>query len=539
MASTYSTNLGIELIGTGDQSGSWGTTTNRNLGTLIEEAICGYASVAITDSTTATTISISNGATSSARHFVLELTGTLTANRTLVVPTIEKPYLIYNNTVDGFSVTVKTLTGIGVTIPHNAKRWVMVDGTNVVDMLTDLPSGATVNGSAILTASTGSYNGANATFTGTVTGGILAAGNGTVGNPSISFTSDPNTGIYRTAEGSTGISSNGTLRADFNTTGTSLTGTFSVSGAATLGSTLSVSGTSTFTGLATFNGGTAMSSATVTNSLGVGTTLNVTGAAALGSTLTVGGNFTATGLASFANTVTTTSAFRCNGSVSVPAYSFVNAPTTGMYWDSANSRIGWAYAGVDRMTLSSSALNLGVTLVAGAISASSLAVSGTISLGSILGGLSIPNGVVTCSRTDGSTNVTLSNYNAGGGFAWMIFQNNGVGLAGSINYNGVGGTVFNTGSDGRLKPVRQDFDSGSIIDALAPVYHNWTFNANAWTYGLIAQEVHEHVPQAVTVGKGEPEDEDFVPWQMDYSKLVPILWREIRELRKRVADLEG
>ena len=74
MASTYSTNLALELIGTGDQSGTWGTTTNTNLGTLIEQAISGYVTQAITDGAD-TTITIPNGATGVARNMYLELGG--------------------------------------------------------------------------------------------------------------------------------------------------------------------------------------------------------------------------------------------------------------------------------------------------------------------------------------------------------------------------------------------------------------------------------------------------------------------------------
>ena len=106
MASTYSTNLALELIGTGDQSGTWGTTTNTNLGTLIEQAISGYVTQAITDGAD-TTITIPNGASGVARNMFIECTGALTANRNLLVPTNKKLYFIYNNTTGGYNVTVK------------------------------------------------------------------------------------------------------------------------------------------------------------------------------------------------------------------------------------------------------------------------------------------------------------------------------------------------------------------------------------------------------------------------------------------------
>ena len=106
MASSYSPNLALELPATGDQSGTWGNTTNTNLGTLIEQAISGYQTQAITDGAD-TTITIPNGASGVARNMYLELTGALTATRNLIVPANKKLYFIYNNTSGGFSVTGK------------------------------------------------------------------------------------------------------------------------------------------------------------------------------------------------------------------------------------------------------------------------------------------------------------------------------------------------------------------------------------------------------------------------------------------------
>ena len=92
MASTYSTNLAIELIGTGDQSGTWGTTTNTNLGTLVEQAVSGYVTQAITDGAD-TVITIPNGSSGVARNMFIECTGSLSAARNLIVPANKKLYL--------------------------------------------------------------------------------------------------------------------------------------------------------------------------------------------------------------------------------------------------------------------------------------------------------------------------------------------------------------------------------------------------------------------------------------------------------------
>jgi hypothetical protein len=134
MASTYSTNLKIELIGTGDQSGTWGNTTNTNLGTLIEEAIAGYVTQAVTDGA-ATVLTIPNGSSSNGRNYVIELTGALTAARTVEVPAVDKPYIFFNNTTGGFAVTVKVSGQTGVTIANGKKAVVYTNSTDVIEVV--------------------------------------------------------------------------------------------------------------------------------------------------------------------------------------------------------------------------------------------------------------------------------------------------------------------------------------------------------------------------------------------------------------------
>lgn len=133
MASTYS-DLKIELIGTGDQSGTWGNTTNTNLGTAIEEAISGRATANFpSDADLTLTFSDSN-ASQVARNYILNVTSgvSLTATRDLIVPTIDKPYIIENNTTGSQSIRVKTSAGSGVTVPNGRKCMVYANSTNVV-----------------------------------------------------------------------------------------------------------------------------------------------------------------------------------------------------------------------------------------------------------------------------------------------------------------------------------------------------------------------------------------------------------------------
>jgi hypothetical protein len=129
MSSTYSTNLAIELIGTGDQAGSWGNTTNTNLGTLIEQAISGYVTQAVSTGTD-TTITIPNGATGVARNMYIELTGTGGTNTNLIVPANKKLYFIFNNSTG--AVTVKVSGQTGVSVPTGKKMVLVSNGTDVV-----------------------------------------------------------------------------------------------------------------------------------------------------------------------------------------------------------------------------------------------------------------------------------------------------------------------------------------------------------------------------------------------------------------------
>jgi len=136
MASTYS-NLKIQLMTTGENSGTWGNVTNVNLGTAIEEAIVGSADVAFSGVDVTLTLSDTN-TSQTARNMRLNLTGTSGGARNLTVPAIEKIYAIRNGLAD--TVTVKNATGSTVAIPAGRTMWVYSTGTGVVDVVTHLTS---------------------------------------------------------------------------------------------------------------------------------------------------------------------------------------------------------------------------------------------------------------------------------------------------------------------------------------------------------------------------------------------------------------
>lgn len=150
MPTTYSTNLKLSLMATGEQSGTWGDITNTNLGTLIEQAIVGAATVAMADANQ--TLSLLDGTTSNGRCVFITCTGALTANRNLTVPTVNKNYIIENATTGGFSIVAKTSAGSGITIAAGTKRFVYADGTNVVEAINAF---GTVNNVTITTPASG------------------------------------------------------------------------------------------------------------------------------------------------------------------------------------------------------------------------------------------------------------------------------------------------------------------------------------------------------------------------------------------------
>jgi hypothetical protein len=188
MASTYSTNLKIELIGTGEQAGTWGNTTNTNLGTALEQAVVGKADV--TMSTTTVTLTLTNANTAQdARAIYLNLTGSPGGAAVLEVPAIEKPYIVKNGSDQ--QVTIKVSGQTGVPIPTTKTAIVYNNGTDVVTAIDFIPS--LVLGAALPVAS----GGTGAT---TLTANNVVIGNGT---SAVQFVAPSTSGNLLTSNGTT------------------------------------------------------------------------------------------------------------------------------------------------------------------------------------------------------------------------------------------------------------------------------------------------------------------------------------------------
>ena len=134
MASTFS-DLGIELMATGENAGTWGDKTNSNLN-LIQQAVAGYEAISIAGGVQTTALAMTDATISQARNQVIKFTGTITGNQTVTIPnSIEKSYIIINGTSGAFTVQFKTVSGTGYTFGATEKetRILISDGTNIVD----------------------------------------------------------------------------------------------------------------------------------------------------------------------------------------------------------------------------------------------------------------------------------------------------------------------------------------------------------------------------------------------------------------------
>jgi hypothetical protein len=262
MPSTYSSNLKIELIGVGEQTDTWGSTTNNNFQYALEEGITGYATATFpSDADYDWSAGYVNSNTAQAqRNLVIEVLGTLSATRNLIVPTIEKQYIVYNATTGGQSILVKTFAGTGVTVPNGARAHLFVDGTNVVSMVNYIP---TLTATTVTAALSG-----NATSATNVAGGAANRLVYNTGSGASAFVVAPTiASTYLQWDGAAfawATVTSGVTTFAGGTTG--LTPATATSGAVTLGGTLAVA-----------NGGTGVTTSTGSGAVVLGTSPTLSG----------------------------------------------------------------------------------------------------------------------------------------------------------------------------------------------------------------------------------------------------------------------
>jgi hypothetical protein len=210
---TYSQSLKLTLLANGEGAGTWGQTTNTNLGTLLEQAITGVQSIVMADANY--TLSNLNGASDEARNAVLVVTGTNNAVRDIIAPLVNKQYLVVNNTTGGQSIRIRGATGFTVTIPNGTTVSVYCNGTNFFSAEPSFSTGNfTVGGNLAVTGTS--------TFTGAVTANSVSLGNvtatGNVAANNIAITGFANAANV-VASGNSQFNGTGSLKIPVGTNG--------------------------------------------------------------------------------------------------------------------------------------------------------------------------------------------------------------------------------------------------------------------------------------------------------------------------------
>ena len=426
MASTYS-NLKIELIGTGEQSGTWGTTTNNNLGNdALGEAITGSADVTFASANVTVTLTDTN-ASQTARNLRLNLIGTTGGARDLILGSgcqIEKLYLINNTCAD--AITVKNTSGTGIAVPAGKSMFVYNNGTNVIDAVTFVTGLATSGANSDITSlsglatplsiAQGGTGTSSTTFTNLTTNvtGTLPIANGGTGTTSTTFTNLTTnvTGTLPIANGGTGSTSTTFVNAATNVTGT----------------------------LPVANGGTGASTLTSANViLGAGTSaVTFVAPGSSGNVLTSDGS-TWTSAAAPAGGFSNMQVFTGSGTFTIPTgITKVKATVTGGGGRGTNTtiNIGGGGGGTAIEIISGLIPANTVTVTVGAGGSGGTATGGTSSFGPF------------CSATGG-----------GGGVSSPGITSGGVGSGGDLNIDG-GGSAGGSGGNSFFGGVSGNAQNG-------------------------------------------------------------------------------
>ncbi len=589
----------LRFVQPADGDPGWGGTVNNGFTALADAAIAGTATVDVTASNQ--TLAPADGAADDARKMVLNITGTPGTARNVVVPSVSKIYVVKNGA--DAAVTVKTsASGVAVPVGKSmVLRVDGTDVVQAVDHLgsltLDTPLAAASGGTGLSALGAGV-----ATWLGTPSSANLAAAvTGETGSGALVFGTSPTlvtpnlgtpsaatltnatglpivagtTGTLSVARGGTGVTtSTGSGNVVLSTSPTLTTPNLGTPSAVTLTNATGLPLTTGVTGtLPVANGGTGITSfgtgvatwlgtpssanlaaavtdetgsgalvfgtsptlttpnlgtpsaATLTNATGLPLSTGVTGtlpvanggtgitsfgtgvATALGQNVTGSGGITLATSPTISGPTISGQASFADGSAAAPSITNTGDINTGIFFPSADT-IGIAVGGFEAARFNSvGSFYLNVTALPSAI------VHGT-----------------AITQTGGGA---IWNSRSTTGIETHVFFINPNGTVGSITTSG-SSTSFNVSSDVRLKTnIAPSDEAGSLLDAINVVQFDWKVGGHS-RYGVIAQELNTVVPEAVSEG-----DELERPWGVDYSKLVPLLVKEIQSLRARVAALEA
>jgi len=260
MASTYSTNLKIQEIGNGEQSGVWGNTTNTNW-ELIEQAVAGVQTITMANANY--TLTNLNGVLDEARNMVLRVQGTNSGIYQIIIPANQtKFYIVSNNTTGGYAITIGISGGSVISIPNGTTAQVYTDGTNTYSAQTGSSGDFTINGNLTVTG--------NETEVGTLSASTLSVSNAatfavspTAPTPT---TGDNTTKVATTAFVTSATSGLGTMASQNATavaiTGGTINGVTGTAAGLTVGNATNATNATTTTALS--SGGTIASDVTAT-----------------------------------------------------------------------------------------------------------------------------------------------------------------------------------------------------------------------------------------------------------------------------------
>jgi hypothetical protein len=544
MASTYSSDLRIELIANGEQSGTWGSTTNNNLGTLIEDAISGMVTVTVTSAAQALTAL--NGAADEARCAALEVVVAAGANCSIYAPPVTKIYVVKNTSLL-YNVTLYANTGplppnstiaagVGVVVPPDKTMLIRCDTVNMLDCVSHLGS-LTLN--TALPAPSGGTG-----FSSYNIGDLLYASS----NVALAKLASTNTGNVLITNGVNTAPSWG--KANLTT---AVTGTLPVTNGGTgLATAPSANAVLIGNGTAfTLSNLTAGANITITNAGGA-LTIASSGGGGSG-----GGNVTGSG-------VTTDNAIvRWNGTAGTSIQnSAATLSDTGTLVATTFSGSGVALTALNASNITSG------TIPAARLPSANTTAAGAIDTGAqqFAGNKRFETGVSINAATadpwplyvfSGTGDPAINSYNnSSGGYAIQAAYYNGrsnpivftqgTTIGGATEVGTITGTAsaisYNTGSDYRLKEnVVPLTDAITKLKLLAPKRFTWK-NApeDGVVEGFIAHEVQAIVPQAVHGEKdGLYPDGRMKPQSMDSSFLIPLLTAALQEAVTRIEALES
>ncbi len=572
----FTTSLGLLLPNTGEFPNTWGTEVNTGITNLTDSAIAGYTSITMVAADY--TLTSGNGVANEARSMLLNIAGAPGAARNVICPARSKLYFVRNVTTGGFAVTLKTPSGSGISIPNGRSMVLMCDGTNVREAV-DFSTTA---------------NATNISYTGTLTGGTGvvnlgsgqfykdASGNLGVGTTSPGFKLDVNGTIRST--GSATIEQLATINA---TSGVTSTLRLAQSGivnwdfknTATTGILDITNGAGSALKSESLNSGVVGAYITSAGNVGMGTTAPgapldvVTNSAAAGFSLRGRTSDNVSDISLKSNSAATvygqlqgrSTDLRLQAGGALPLTFYTNATEAARIDSSGNVGIGGApnnrfdvYGSQDSPVVARvSNASLGASATA-RITLDTQGGSWYIDNTRTNGAFVVGNGANERMRIDSSGNVGIgttalagsrlsvqqpgaasvpvitSNHTAASGTRYhIVFSESGT-ERGSVTSNG-SVVAYNTSSDVRLKTnIAPAADAGALLDAVQVRQFDWLSDDSHQRYGFIAQELVEVVPEAVHA----PADPDDM-MAVDYSKLVPLLVREIQSLRARVAALEA